>query len=117
MAINDGKGNFQLTKLSWQAQQSPVFSIILEDFNADGHIDLLLGGNFFPNEAHQGRQDASRGTVLLGNGKGEFSTLSFENSGLNIINDTRKCVFIKNLKMLLVFSNSEKAQIYKLNKN
>lgn len=116
IAMNDGKGGFQLVKLPWEAQQSPVFSIIPEDFNADGHIDLLLGGNFFPNEAHQGRQDASRGTVLLGNGKGEFSTLGFEKNGLNLINDTRRCVFIKNLNILLILSNSGKTQTYKLHK-
>lgn len=116
IALNDGKGDFQLAKLPWEAQQSPVFSIITEDFNADGHIDLLLGGNFFPNEAHQGRQDASRGTVLLGNGKGNFRTLGFEKNGLNLINDTRKCVFIKTLNSLLVLSNSGKVQTYKLNK-
>lgn len=117
IALNDGKGGFKLAKLPWEAQQSPVFSIITEDFNADGHVDLLLGGNFYPNEAHQGRQDASRGTVLLGNGKGNFSTLGFEKNGLNLINDTRKCVFIKNLNSLLVLSNSGKAQTYKLNKS
>lgn len=116
IALNDRKGCFQLAKLPWEAQQSPVFSIITEDFNTDGHVDLLLGGNFFPNEAHQGRQDASRGTILLGNGKGNFSTLGFEKSGLNLINDTRKCVFIKNINSLLVLSNSGKAQTYKLNK-
>jgi len=112
VAINDGKGSFQLIKLPWQAQQSPIFSIVIEDFNADGKVDLLLGGNFFPNEAHQGRQDASRGTVLLGNGKGEFKTLSFERSGLNLTNDTRKCIFFKNQNFLLAFANSGKCLRY-----
>lgn len=115
IAINDGKGGFQLKKLPWQAQQSPVFSIIIEDFNADGNIDLLLGGNFYPNEAHQGRQDASRGTILLGNGKGEFNTMNFESCGLNMMGDTRKCLYMKDSGKLMIFSNSGKSQTYQLN--
>lgn len=114
MAINDGKGSFQLTPLPWQAQQSPVFSIISEDYNHDGNIDLLLGGNFFANEAHQGRQDASRGIILLGNGRGGLQSIDAEQSGLNFFGDTRKCLFFKNNGTLQVFSNSGKVQSYKL---
>ncbi|RYU94304.1 VCBS repeat-containing protein [Emticicia agri] len=114
IGINDGKGNFQLTPLPWQAQQSPVFSIIPKDYNYDGNTDLLLAGNFFANEAHQGRQDASRGTILLGNGKGGFQPLNFEQSGLNLIGDIRKCLFFKDNGILQVFSNSGRVQSYKL---
>lgn len=114
VAMNDGKGSFQLAPLPWQAQQSPVFSIIPEDYNHDGNIDLLLGGNFFANEAHQGRQDASRGTILLGNGKGGFQPITFEQSGLNFIGDIRTCLFFKSNGILQVFANSGKVQSYKL---
>lgn len=114
LALNDGKGGFQLTPLPWQAQQSPVFSIIPEDYNHDGNMDLLLGGNFFANEAHQGRQDASRGVLLLGNGKGNFKSMSFEESGLNFTGDTRKCLFFKNSGIIEVFSNSGKVQAYQM---
>ena len=115
IAINNGKGDFKLAPLPWQAQQSPIFSIIPEDLNKDGNIDLLLSGNFFANEAHQGRQDASRGVTLLGNGKGAFQPMNFEQSGLNFIGDTRKCIFFKNTGILQVFSNSVKVQSYKFN--
>lgn len=114
VALNDGKGGFLLNPLPWQAQQSPVFSIISEDYNHDGNIDLLLGGNFYANEAHQGRQDASRGIVLSGNGKGGFNPMNFEQSGLNFAGDTRKCLYFKNTGTLQVFSNSGRAQSYKL---
>ncbi len=114
VAINNGKGDFNLAKLPWQAQQSPIFSIITEDFNQDGNIDLLLSGNFFANEAHQGRQDASRGTLLLGSGKGKFNAVSFEKSGLNLISDVRNITFIDKSKTLLVLANSGKSQTYKL---
>lgn len=114
IAMNNGKGSFQLTPLPWEAQQSPVFSIIPEDYNHDGNTDLLLGGNFFANEAHQGQQDASRGVILLGNGKGGFNSMTFEQSGLNFTGDTRRCLFFKHNATLQVLSNSGKAQSYKL---
>ncbi|MFD2520613.1 VCBS repeat-containing protein [Emticicia soli] len=114
IAINNGKGSFQITPLPWEAQQSPVFSIIPEDYNHDGNTDLLLGGNFFANEAHQGRQDASRGVILLGNGKGGFNSTTFEQSGLNFTGDTRRCLFFKHNATLQVLSNSGKVQSYKL---
>lgn len=114
IAMNNGKGSFQLTPLPWEAQQSPVFSIIPEDYNDDGNTDLLLGGNFFANEAHQGRQDASKGVILLGNGKGGFNSMTFEQSGLSFIGDTRRCLFFKHNRTLQILSNSGKAQSYKL---
>lgn len=114
IAINDGKGGFKLKALPWQAQQSPIFSIISKDFNSDGKTDLFLAGNFFPNEAHQGRQDASRGVILLGNGKGNFNALDFESCGLNLKFDTRRSLFFDNQNLLLAFSNSGKCLTYRL---
>ncbi len=114
IAINDGKGSFKLKALPWQAQQSPIFSIISKDFNSDGKTDLFLAGNFFPNEAHQGRQDASRGVILLGNGKGNFNALDFESCGLNLKFDTRRSLFFDNQNLLLAFSNSGKCLTYRL---
>ncbi len=114
IAINDGKGGFKLKALPWQAQQSPIFSIIPKDFNNDGKTDLFLAGNFFPNEAHQGRQDASRGLILLGDGKGNFNALDYEVSGLNLMYDTRRSLFFKNQNYLFVFSNSGRCLTYRL---
>lgn len=116
-ALNNKKGEFEIKALPWQAQQSPVFSIISEDFNHDGKVDLLLSGRFYPNEAHQGRQDASRGVLLLGNGKGDFKAIDFENSGLNFQGDTRKSLFFKTSGTLLTFCNSGKAESYILKPN
>ncbi len=117
IAINDRKGDFAIKLLPWQAQQSPVFSIITDDFNRDGKIDILLSGRFYPNEAHQGRQDASRGVLLAGNDKGDFSAIDFEKSGLNFQGDTRKSLYFKSSGTLLTFCNSGKAEGYRLKGN
>jgi hypothetical protein len=114
IAINDKKGNFNIDALPWEVQQSPVSSFLIEDYNKDGFLDLICTGNFYSNEAHQGRQDASRGTILMGNGKGNFKVLNYQTSGLNIVGDVRKSLYFKNAGLLLTFINSGKVNSYKL---
>lgn len=46
-------------------QQSPVFGFLVDDYDHDGHLDALVTGNFYANEANMGRQDASRGLLLI----------------------------------------------------
>jgi hypothetical protein len=72
------------------AQKSPVFGFLVADFDRDGNLDAVATGNFYPNEAHLGRQDASRGLWLKGNGHGAFVAISNAQSGLNISGDARR---------------------------
>jgi len=53
-----------------EAQFAPVNSILCNDFDNDGHLDLLLAGNEYQVEVMIGRYDASYGLLLRGNGKG-----------------------------------------------
>src|SRR5690606_29354799 len=70
IAINDGKGNFTLQELPIEAQVSPISSIQVSDFNHDGILDILMVGNFYPNESVVGAQDGSFGQLLLGQSNG-----------------------------------------------
>jgi hypothetical protein len=79
--LNDGKGKFTMQKLPNEAQFSPTKDILAEDVNGDGHIDLVLVGNMYDTEVETVRYDAGRGTVLLGNGKGDFSPMQPMESG------------------------------------
>ena len=65
IGINDGNGNFQLMSLPEEAQRAPVYAIYADDFNADGRLDLYLGGNLFDAQPLIGRMDASYGILLL----------------------------------------------------
>lgn len=89
-AENQGKGIFTLKPLPKMTQKSPVFGFLVADFDRDGNLDALATGNFYPNEAHLGRQDASRGIWLKGNGNGAFEAISNAQSGLNISGDARR---------------------------
>ena len=88
-AENQGDGTFRVTELPVGAQMSPVFAILTEDFNLDGRMDVLLGGNFFGVRPQRGRYTASFGTLLLGSGTGVFREVSPHESGLYIDGQVR----------------------------
>src|SRR5690606_10366719 len=81
-AINLGEGAFELRPLPIQAQMAPVRAILSGDFDGDGHIDLMLGQNFYAVPPMRGRYDAGYGVVLLGSGDGSFRALEPWESGL-----------------------------------
>ncbi|MFD1141802.1 VCBS repeat-containing protein [Larkinella insperata] len=101
---NLGNGEFRMRPLPRMAQQSPVFGIVVQDFNQDGKLDAVLTGNFYPNEVNMGRQDASFGLVLLGDGRGNFKPMLPRESGLRVTGDARRSVLLsgKGLDTLLV---------------
>ena len=71
--INDGKWNFTLKELPWQAQLTPYHDAAIAEMNGDGRPDILLAGNFYPNNIQMGEYDADYGAVLLNSGNGDFS--------------------------------------------
>ncbi len=70
--INQGNFSFQPVMLPWEAQLTSYKDAIATDINKDGLPDLLLGGNFYPNNIQLGRYDADFGTILINLGKGKF---------------------------------------------
>src|SRR5690606_11409335 len=66
--MNEGSGKFTWKPFPKMAQRSYIFAIHVDDFNEDGNMDLLLGGNLFQAKPEVGKYDASYGEVLLGNG-------------------------------------------------
>jgi enediyne biosynthesis protein E4 len=84
VAINNGKGGFEVKPLPVYVQLSSVNAICITDLNNDGKADLLLGGNMFSFPPQFGRLDASYGHVLLGDGKGNFNYVENKNTGLVI---------------------------------
>ena len=89
IARSDGK-RFLLEPLPIAAQLAPVNAVVAADFDHDGHIDLLLGGNFFGVPPAQGRYDASHGVLLRGDGHGRFVSMDAPHSGLEIDGQIRR---------------------------
>lgn len=113
--FNKGKLTFNQTQLPWEAQVSPIYSFESSDFNSDGKMDLVLGGNLFNVKPEVGRYDGLEGLVLLGNGSNEFKSLPAGKSGIKIAGEIRRISFLKSgSKKLLVFArNNDTLKIYK----
>ncbi|WP_223826682.1 VCBS repeat-containing protein [Flagellimonas sp. S3867] len=116
---NLGNNQFQLTELPKEAQLSPVYGILSEDFNGDGHKDVLLGGNFFGTRVKYGRYDASKGTLLLGDGKGSFTGTDAAGSGLNVDGEVRDLALLSlegDNKIVVFVKNNAPVEVYTLHK-
>jgi len=93
--------------------------MLAEDFNGDGHLDILLAGNSYASEFTAGWYDASHGLLLMGDGKGGFSGLSAQESGFFSQGETRDLALIRdnnNQPIVLVGRNNIELLAYKLEK-
>ena len=84
VALNNGNGTFTLRPLPPEAQLSPIRAIVADDFDGDGHVDLLVAGNLYGVPPVLGRYDASYGLLLKGAGDGNFASVDMERSGVVI---------------------------------
>ncbi len=105
---NLGNNRFKVSPLPAPAQFAPIYGILTQDFNADGHLDVILAGNFFGTRVKYGRYDANKGLLLLGNGKGSFEPVTVHESGLNIDGEVRDISSIKlaDGKELILFARN-----------
>ncbi len=81
---NDGNGKFTMIPLPLQAQVSPLNGMIVDDFNGDENLDVLMNGNDFGTDVSIGRYDSFNGLLLKGDGKGGFQPLTIQESGIYI---------------------------------
>lgn len=88
-------GKLQWHGLPSQANYSPVYAIAVDDFTGDGKMDMLLGGNLSETRIKIGRMDANFGVLLQGDGKGNFTYVPQEQSGLNIQGQIRELLPLK----------------------
>lgn len=92
---NQGGGKFAVRALPNLAQIAPMNAILVRDFNADGHLDLIAIGNSYAPDVQTGAYDASNGWVLQGDGKGNFMPLTFNKSGVEVAGEGRSLVEIR----------------------
>jgi hypothetical protein len=86
--LNRG-GRLEPGRLPAAAQASPAFGVNVADFDGDGHEDLFLSQNFFAVAATTARSDAGRGLVLRGDGRGGFTALPGQESGVRVYGEQR----------------------------
>jgi len=116
---NLGNMQFILSDLPLDAQLSPVYSIAPGDYNSDGHMDLVLAGNFYGSRLKFGHLDANRGVLLLGNGDGSFVSVPNHKSGLFLdgeVRDVAQLNLSSGEEILLFAPNNDSLQVYLRNK-
>lgn len=91
---NEGK-SFVATTLPYQVQLSPVFDILINDFNKDGLQDILMAGNFKYSEPETGEMDGGNGTLLFQQPDGTFVFQSNLDHGFWAQGEVRELKFIK----------------------
>lgn len=89
---NHGNGQFELKTLPKAAQYAPIQDLLIDDFDQDGQLDILLTGNDFTTEKNNGWYDAFNGLLLKGDGDGRFIALPTSVSGFYVPGDGREVV-------------------------
>jgi hypothetical protein len=101
-----------------QAQFAPVYALHPGDFNNDGHLDLLLGGNTDDPDVLTGRYDAFKGLVLAGHGQGQFTPLSMRQSGVHVNGAVKSIVTVKAAvggTLVVLAQNNDRVRVLKKN--
>ncbi len=115
--LENENGKFFARPLPQLAQLSSINKFVVDDFNSDGNLDVVLAGNLYNAEVETPRGDASFGLYLQGDGAGNFETRTMMESGLKIVGDVRGMaeISISGKKHLLVAKNDDLLQLIKVN--
>ncbi|MCG8400364.1 MAG: VCBS repeat-containing protein, partial [Firmicutes bacterium] len=116
---NLGNGKFDVKPLPNMAQLSSVNSILVQDFDSDDRLDILVTGNLYQSEMETPRNDASIGLMLKGKGDCSFDPLSAFSTGLYIQGDVKNACFINigqnGTNHILFAKNNDRMQLIKVN--
>jgi hypothetical protein len=109
-------GGFRMTPLPALAQWAPIQSLLVEDLDRDGHLDLLAVGNAYDTESIAGQYDALAGLLLKGNGKGSFQPLLFPQSGFLADGDCKSVIGLNGhgSRLVVVSANKGVLQVFKV---
>jgi len=115
--LENKEGKFTAQPLPYQAQLSNINALWVKDIDADGNLDVVLGGNLYNAEVETPRNDASYGLWLKGDGKNGFTAQLPRESGLVLGGDVRNMKEIKvgEQTHLLVAKNNQAIQQVRVN--
>lgn len=109
--INDGKLNFSVQPMPWQAQLTPYKDAVVVDANGGNLPDILLVGNYYENNIQIGRNDADFGTILVNEGNGKFEAVTL--NGLQVKGQVRHIheINIRGKKAYILARNNDSTMV------
>jgi hypothetical protein len=116
---NKGGGRFSLEPLPMPAQVSCLNGMLAEDVTGDGNVDVLINGNDYSTEVSVGRYDGCNGLLLQGDGKGGFTPVPMQQSGLFIAGNGKSLVKLRQASgrcLLAAGQNRGALKLYELNR-
>ncbi|MFI5131145.1 MAG: VCBS repeat-containing protein [Chitinophagales bacterium] len=117
---NKGNGKFERKALALPCQVAPLFGMVTDDYNNDGHPDILITGNSYSTEVSTGNYDALTGLVLFGDGRGNFEPAISRVTGFFADGDSKGIAQINladRSSLILVANNNDKLRSYKAPNN
>ena len=116
---NEGNGKFKMIPLPVQAQVSELCGMVVDDYDGDGNLDVIINGNDYGTDVTTGRYDALNGLMLKGDGKGGFAPQTILQSGIYIPGNGKALVRVLGAKgnyLLAASQNRDALKIFELNK-
>ena len=114
---NEGGGKFTVIPLPKEAQVSTLNGMVVDDFDGDGNLDVLINGNDYGTSIGVGRYDALNGLLLKGDGAGGFKPLTMLQSGIYIPGNGRALVRLRGSKgecLVAASQNKNDLKLYAL---
>tara|TARA_B100001750_G_scaffold209354_1_gene189137 strand:+ start:196783 stop:200097 length:3315 start_codon:yes stop_codon:yes gene_type:complete len=115
--LENQNGKLVARKLPVEAQLSSINQFLVDDYDNDGNLDVLIAGNLFASEIETPRNDAGHGLLLKGDGQGNFQSVSAFKSGFFVPGDVKDMqpIKTKNGDYILAAKNNDFLQAIKLN--
>lgn len=116
---NLGGGKFKKHILPAEAQFAPINSILCNDMDGDGFMDLLTAGNEYQTDVMTGRYDASYGCFLKGSNNKTFQFVPSTTSGFIVDGDVKDMELIplsNGEKVVIIAVNNDSLRVFKIQK-
>ena len=118
IVFNEGGGKFTTKKLPSRVQLSCVCGITCSDINNDGFLDIIMAGNNYEFKPQYSRLDANYGSVLLNDGKLNFTWQDYDTSGFFVKEEVKHLKQFKDKNgkaYVITATNNSKPKIFALN--